>query len=706
MATLPEFIHAAGEPTEIKATACGEAVEWIEAADGEEKAALKRFSMTAYTGDQMNVAGFYHPVVIDLAGLDSSKQNRPIFKNHDESQIVGHTDKIDVSASRVKASGVISGAGNHVDEVRALAANGFPWQASVGVAVKNREFVPAGEKVKVNGRNFAGPVIVVRAGTLKEISFVPLGADDSTSAAVAAGRYGGSAMNEYEKWLQAKGIDPASISEEVNSALKASFDAEQKAKQPPAPPAPAPAAPPVQATSLDQIVEAQRAEDARVDQITKIAAEHINKRPLMLDEIEKMARAAIASKSKPDEFELAVLRAARPSGPGIVSRGDSKAGAKVVEAALCLAGGLKNPEKQGYDDATLNAASDRFPHGLGLVDVLAMVARENGYSGNTSRDVRALLEAAFRPQVGLKASGFSSLSLPGILSNVANKFLLAGFMAVESTWREIAAIRAVKDFKTATSYSLTGGFQYEKVGPGGELKHADVGELSYTNKAETYGRMFAITRTDIINDDLGALTAVPQRLGRGAALKLNDVFWTLFLNNSSFFTSGRGNAFTGATPGATTDSRLNTDGLTRAEVGFLNQTDADGYPVGIMPEILLVPNALSVAANQLMVSTELRDTTANTLFVTTNPHAGKFRIARSSYMSNSAYTGYSTTAWYLLASPSNVATVEVAFLNGRQEPTVESADADFNVLGIQMRGYHDFGVAFQEYRGGVRMAGA
>jgi len=53
-----------------------------------------------------------------------------------------------------------------------------------------------------------------------------------------------------------------------------------------------------------------------------------------------------------------------------------------------------------------------------------------------------------------------------------------------------------------------------------------------------------------------------------------------------------------------------------------------------------------------------------------------------------------------------VAVIEVVFLNGRQAPTVESADADFNVLGIQMRGYHDFGVEKQEYRGGVKSKGA
>ena len=36
------------------------------------------------------------------------------------------------------------------------------------------------------------------------------------------------------------------------------------------------------------------------------------------------------------------------------------------------------------------------------------------------------------------------------------------------------------------------------------------------------------------------------------------------------------------------------------------------------------------------------------------------------------------------------------FLNGQESPTIETANADFNVLGIQMRGFHDFGVSLQD----------
>ena len=90
----------------------------------------------------------------------------------------------------------------------------------------------------------------------------------------------------------------------------------------------------------------------------------------------------------------------------------------------------------------------------------------------------------------------------------------------------------------------------------------------------------------------------------------------------------------------------------------------------------------------------------------TNVYQGRYHVESSPYMENSAYTGYSTAAWYLLANPADLSAIEVVFLNGRDTPTVETAEADFNVLGIQMRGVLDFGVALQEYRAGVRSAGS
>ncbi|MBX3451015.1 MAG: hypothetical protein KF777_15730 [Planctomycetaceae bacterium] len=48
----------------------------------------------------------------------------------------------------------------------------------------------------------------------------------------------------------------------------------------------------------------------------------------------------------------------------------------------------------------------------------------------------------------------------------------------------------------------------------------------------------------------------------------------------------------------------------------------------------------------------------------------------------------------------------MSFLKGVETPTVESTNADFNTLGIQFRGYHDFGCDIAEYLAGVHSKGA
>src|SRR4029078_4626035 len=140
-------------------------------------------------------------------------------------------------------------------------------------------------------------------------------------------------------------------------------------------------------------------------------------------------------------------------------------------------------------------------------------------------------------------------------------------------------------------------------------------------KADTYARMLAITRTDYINDDLSALTTVPQRLGRGGMLKLNDIGWAAALNNSSFFTSGNANVNTGVadmTPG----------GLAATETIFLSQTDPDGLPLGSMPKVLRVPTAPKSAAETLMMS-DLLVSGSTTAIPSANPWKGRFAVVSS-----------------------------------------------------------------------------
>lgn len=683
--------------------------------------AQRRFEIVAYTGGKLSVTGHRYPVVVDLTAL-VIPDNVPILIDHDATTeaTIGQVDEFENDGRQLILRGPVTGTSDRVKRVLNEADGGYEWQASIGINFEGEE-VPAGDEAEANGRSHTGPFILATASELRETSVLPMGADVNTRvnlAAAAALKAQGGVMPTFEEWLASLGMDPATMSPEALAEMQKAFDAlypaageedtaeaEDGSTEKPKDEAQAEGdtgteddkaqAKGAKAKASAKVghhmppgafAEARRAQADEVRRVSKIA-EIVATIPDVTVRGRIQATAILKGWSA-EKTELAAIKETRPKAPSGIVRTKNR-GANVLAAALCLAGNLTSPEKH-FDVPTLDAAHAEFGSSISLHELLGIHARQGGWGGESvRRDVRGVLRAAF-----------TTTSLPGILSNVANKFILDGFMAVEDTWKKIATIRNVNDFKAITSYRLTDDLQYEKLAPTGRMKHGALGEESYTNRAETYAKMLQISRVDIINDDQSALTTAPQRLGRGAATKLNDVFWTAFLlAHNTFFTTERGNYLTGA------DSVLSIDTLSKLETMFLDQKQPDGTPLGIEPKLLLVPNAQSTLATSLCTHGEIRSTTASKTYTTDNPHAGKFEAVRSSYLGNAKY-GNSVVAHYLMADPKDLSMIEVCFLNGQQTPTVETADADFDQLGVQMRGYHDFGVTQQDYRAAVKSKGS
>lgn len=640
----------------------------------------KRFKILAYSGGKMDV-GWGDPICVDLSGMEISDKSRPILKDHDTALVVGHSTAI-TKTKVLQVEGVFSGAGSAKNDVLASAENGFPWQASIGAKALERTFIEQGVTKTVNGQEIEGPCIIVGRSILKEVSFVALGADDNTSAIAASQKpvsHEENTMDKLEKWLVKAGIDASKLTEAGKAMLKAQFDAEEAAILANAKPAPAPAPAPVA-----QPTQIQAASDLSKDIMAEFGSTHPD-----------IAAEAIEKNWDLKATRLAVLRASRPQSSAAVHTSkdseDKESFNKQMEIAACYSVGLGKQVEKTEEPKVVEAAQKRFRN-LSLQEMIVAAAVRNGYSGRSS--FRGDPEGIFR-------AAFSDLSLPKIFGNVANKKLLASFMEVEQVWRQIARISSNPDFRPTSNLRMTADFKFERVTNAGEIKHANTPtEVEYTNQVDTYGKMYAITRKDIINDDMNVLSTIPAHIGRGAAMKLNEDFWTLFLNNSAKFTTGNKNYIEGS------GTVLGIDSLTQAEQLFLDMVDDGGMPLSIQSNLLLVPTALKTKAQQLMNSTEIRDTTASTKFGTANPHAGKWSIACSAYMSNSKFTGYSSTAWYLIGNNSMIPLIDVAFLNGVETPVIESAEADFSTLGVQMRGYFDYGMAWQDVRGAVKSKGA
>ena len=140
---------------------------------------------------------------------------------------------------------------------------------------------------------------------------------------------------------------------------------------------------------------------------------------------------------------------------------------------------------------------------------------------------------------------------------------------------------------------------------------------------------------------------------------------------------------------------------------FLEQKKPDGQPLSIAPAVLLTTPAQADYAKRLVQASELRSTVSGATYPVDNPHAGLFKLSISSYLSTAfSIANADDLACWLLADPAVLPLIRVLFLNGQQTPTVQSSDADFDTLGFQHRGWWAYGVANEEYRGGVYATGS
>lgn len=660
----------------------------------------RRFKISGYDGGKLNVANFDLPVAIDLRGLETPP-SIPCLINHDDSieSTLGSTDTITNNGSSLELAGAVTGKSVLAKTVLEQADGGHSWQASVGCDVdpSTLETVAAGRTTRVNNRSITGPCYVARNAILKEISVVSSGAAKVTSVNLSA-KSKGSIMT-FEEFIASLGItDLDSLTDQGREFLKKQYAVLH-------PPGDA-------STSTDVAASAHRGailEARRIAGVERIAAGH----PDIADQA--ISEGWDLGQTK-DRVELKALRAGR-SQPGAIANGygiDRSNGPQsghVLSASLSLSCGA-NPKllAKAYGEQTVDAAMSSAHRGASLHSVMEATIRADGRTPPSHRVGDGFIRAAFESSRNLQAAGYSTLTLPGILGDAANKLLLEGFQMVKDDWREFTAIGDMKDFKPSKRFRLVAsgspiGGAFAEVGRNGELNHLNASEETYENQLKTYGNLIQISRQNLIDDDLGAFDSLPKSLGRLAAIKLQKTIYGLLLaNGGSFFHANNSNYLDGA------GSALDIAALSAAEQLFLTRTDGNGDPLLLTPEILLVPPTLSVTGNQLVrdvqtVAIGVGDTAS--LTPSGNPHSGKFTPIVSPFLENAQLSGYSAAGWYLLArAQGSSGLIEVGFLNGQQSPIIESGDLSFELLGIGLRGYWDFGVALQDGRFGVFNVGS
>ena len=693
MTTKMNDILAAEDVVDIIATANDVAVFNDIEAEGE-----ATFEMDAYSGGPLVVRGYDKPVIIDLAGLQIQDKT-PALRDHQVSQVVGHFDRIDVQASAIHGAGVVSGSGDAAREVVDNHRKGFKWRSSIGVRPAKIEAIGANQSVRVNGRTFFGPVYVARESLLREISFVAVGADASSTVTVCAEENTESNMT-FEQWAAQKGFDLSTIDEKNLPAIQAMYDAEQASKGDGGV-----VKDPIANTDTPETIEATGEADFITESRKKAAAE--TRRQAAVCRVTaghpEIQAQALELGWTSDQAELAVLRQ-RPNVSANTGRMPTQQNHEVIQASLCISSGLLTEEEAAaeFGEQVTDQAISPSMRGAGIQAAFYNAIQAAGMAHMVTPGIftNDTIRAAFRAQEQLiEAADWTTMSLSGILGDVANKALMKGWKSVQEVIPRISATTSTKDFKKYRSYRLTADGTFQELGPGGELKHMSFQESGHENKVETRGAIVTLTREMIINDDLGAFNQLPRLIGRQGRLKIEkEGHQALLANASNFFSTDNKNYLFGA------NYALGMTSLGMVAQKFMQLKDANGDPIMLIPHLLLVPTALSETADQIYKATHVNqastDATPNT-----NNHAGKYQPVASPYLDEGVLTGGSDTTWYLLAHPEDAAMLEIAYLNGRQQPVVEQGQTSFNTLGIQYRAYLDFGIALGEEIAAIKVKG-
>ena len=670
----------------------------IEAANG----AKPKVMGIAYSGGKMNLPGWKHPVVVDLAGMDIP-DTVPLLTNH-ENKTDSRVGIISASIkdNALEISGEIVSDSKDAQDIVAQGKAGADWQLSIGADVKECELVKSNRTV--NGQEIEGPFYHVTKSTLREVSVVAVGADAHTSMKVTANfnlskpNIEGESMTEENKNNVSAADETVNTEQEKKQETAAPAAKETEAEKNPeqakaeaTPAAITASATDVSATAKEAAVAAVKAERERVSAIQGICNGEF-------PEIEKQAIASGWTPEVVTKKVLETIRAERPAASVNISVKAKPEGCemrKTLEAAMSFRCGVDaDTLEKSYGAQTVEAGMKEMDMPLKQLLVECMKLDGIPYSrGFDNETIRA---------------AFSSVSLPGILSNVANKKLLQSYEAQPIIATKLCSTGDLNDFKENDRFRLTDVGDLLPIAADGEIKDGGIIEESAKNQLDTYGKKFCLTRKMIINDDLGAFMKVPTAMGNRAARLIDQLFFSRLLANptqadgKALFSSAHKNILGGAS------SALSAESLKKAIQLFLDQVDADGQPISVEPRYLLVPTALKHQAIELTKgATLIMSGTDNAVRPALNVLADEhLQVVSSPYLGNSAYEGNSQTGWYLFGDPKTIDTWEIGFLKGKRTPTVERGETDFNTLGLWFRVYFDLGVREQDHRGMVKANGA
>lgn len=317
-------------------------------------------------------------------------------------------------------------------------------------------------------------------------------------------------------------------------------------------------------------------------------------------------------------------------------------------------------------------------------ELAVAVCEANGQKLENPRSARAVFDQVFA--VGLHGSS----DFPKILQDAGNKVLLQQYTAQAPTYRAWATQRPFADFK-AHKFLRLGDFPaFTASGAPATVVFGTASENREQVTAVAYTSGIGLSREELINDDLGALSGFAGGIGVRAAADENRLAYAVLAANAvlsdgvALFHSTHGNL-------AGTASTIDVANMALAIKAMRVQTSLDGLKLNLVPTILVCGPAKELVARQLLASIQPNAVSS------VNPYSGSLTPVIDANITGNE--------WYLFASPAAAPTVVYGYVAGQNGPEIW-VERDMDTRGVIIRAGLDFACGAIDYRGAYKNAGA
>ncbi|MEM1345997.1 MAG: prohead protease/major capsid protein fusion protein, partial [Pseudomonadota bacterium] len=243
----------------------------------------------------------------------------------------------------------------------------------------------------------------------------------------------------------------------------------------------------------------------------------------------------------------------------------------------------------------------------------------------------------------------SATDFPLILGDAVNRGMRAAYETPSSGVRQLARQTMSRDFRAKRRLQLSQGPTLEKVGETGEFTQGSLEESEEFYAVETFGRIIAVSRQMLINDDVGAFADVSGRMGVAARTFENARLTAKLVENpllsdgiAVFDAAGHSNQ---AAQVATIEAALDA-----ARTSMRRQTDASGQMIEVAPRFVLVPPDLETEMQRALAEVAANETAQ------INPFSALSLLVEPRLAA--------PMTWYVVADPATIDGLEWAYLEG------------------------------------------